>query len=388
MIPMASHLLIALLLSVTPADDEICIHLLSGEKVTTASITVDPEGTVVAGETDSTLPEIRSIVLSGETPPPVRGGRLVLSSGGTLAGTVPSGDADAIRFRSDLISEVSIPLAGVRAFRIGSPEVDDTPFREQMARDDEADSVFVLREGALLRIPGGFRSLDDTGLSLVWEGQERTLPLEKVFGVIFPASGAPPPTMARITLADGGRIHGEILSLDASTLKVRIPAGAEISIARSGVLRIDVRSDRLLFLSDLDPARVEEIPFFDTVWPHRRDRSLDGGPIRLKGQTYEKGLGVHSRCLLTYDLPPRAETFFSVIGIDDETEGLGDVVFRVHGDEEVLFDSGRITAKDEPRTVRLDIRGRQRIVLEVDFGEDLDIGDHADWADAHVILGS
>ena len=55
------------------------------------------------------------------------------------------------------------------------------------------------------------------------------------------------------------------------------------------------------------------------------------------------------------------------------------------GDGRVLFESGEITGRDEPRAIRVNIVGVKIIALLVDFGEELDLSDHADWADARLI---
>jgi NPCBM/NEW2 domain len=42
----------------------------------------------------------------------------------------------------------------------------------------------------------------------------------------------------------------------------------------------------------------------------------------------------------------------------------------------------RIRGMDEPKQVDLDIKGSQKITLQVEAGEGLDLGDHANWCEA------
>ena len=67
----------------------------------------------------------------------------------------------------------------------------------------------------------------------------------------------------------------------------------------------------MTFLSDLTPAKVEETPYFGHRFPWRRDVNLLGEPLKINGQSFDRGLAVHSRCILTYDLGPK---LFSIRG--------------------------------------------------------------------------
>ncbi|MCZ6688952.1 MAG: NPCBM/NEW2 domain-containing protein [Planctomycetota bacterium] len=377
----------------SPTEEKIDIVRLSGEEVSPSFIEILSPGVVALtdgeGRTEIPLENLRSITFTGREASPLAGTALFLAGGGVLAGEVLSADGEKIKFGSPLIDETSISLASIRAIRITPVSIDTTAFQRQMEKKKPNDTVFVIQEKKLLRVPGGFRFLNREKLSFVWEGQEKTLPREKIHGIVLSGGsvgrGA---RTARVLLTDGSRFEGEPVAMDRAALTMRLMDSSRLVIARGSVVRIEILSDRLVYLSDLEPIKVREVPYFNTIWPYRKDRSLDGNPIRLGGEVYEKGLGVHSRCLLTYELDGEYESFSAVIGIDDETEDLGHVIFRVRADGEVVFESGGISGVDKPRRIQLDLKGKQRLVLEVDFGEDLDIGDHADWADAHLVRKS
>ena len=50
-------------------------------------------------------------------------------------------------------------------------------------------------------------------------------------------------------------------------------------------------------------------------------------------------------------------------------------VFRILGDDRVLFDSGPVTPQSSPRALRIPVTKVQRLTLEADFGDNLDLGD-------------
>ena len=159
----------------------------------------------------------------------------------------------------------------------------------------------------------------------------------------------------------------------------------DLSVPKSAVSEVRYLGRGVVYLSDLEPARVEEKPFFDYLLPWQRDLSVGKGRLSLRGQVFYKGLGVHSRCRLTYDLVGKYARFHSVIGIDDEARGKGNCVFEVWVDGEKRFESGPVTGRDEPRTVEVDVTGADELVLLVGFGEAGDVGDRADWADAYLV---
>ena len=105
----------------------------------------------------------------------------------------------------------------------------------------------------------------------------------------------------------------------------------------------------------------------------------------MGGQTFTKGIGVHSRTELTFALGGSYEKFVATIGLDDSIRPRGSVEFRVLGDGNVLYDSGVLTGEDEPRNVIVDVSKVDTLTLVVDYGPDLDLCDHADWGAARLL---
>lgn len=112
--------------------------------------------------------------------------------------------------------------------------------------------------------------------------------------------------------------------------------------------------------------------------------ALDGQPIRLRGATYEKGLGVHAPSLLRYRLGRACSRFIADVGIDDDQAGLGSSQFEVWADGERLFESGTLTGESPTRTVNIDVSGRRELRLFTGVGgDDIDF-DHGVWAGARL----
>ena len=115
------------------------------------------------------------------------------------------------------------------------------------------------------------------------------------------------------------------------------------------------------------------------------DQIVEGNAMKIGGRTFAAGLGVHAPSRGSFLLDKECGRFEATVGVDDES--FGSVEFKVWGDGKLLWESGRMSARAQPRTknVKLDVAGVETLVLEVtDAGDGID-GDHADWADARLV---
>ena len=112
------------------------------------------------------------------------------------------------------------------------------------------------------------------------------------------------------------------------------------------------------------------------------DKSIEGKPLTIGGRTFEHGLGSHAASVLRLQLDGGTERFTAWVGVDDETEGRGSVVFKVYGDGELVFDSGTMRGGDEARELDVDLRGVQQAMLVTTGATDGIDYDHANWAEA------
>jgi hypothetical protein len=188
-------------------------------------------------------------------------------------------------------------------------------------------------------------------------------------------------------LHDGSSLRGAIDSLASNVLKLRLSPAAKIDVPWSAVSAVRIQSDRLVYLSDLQPIEAIQEPIVTFEWPWQRDRSVMGRKLTIGNQTFEKGLGTHAECRLTFYTGANYDLLLATIGIDAETGGKGDCQFVVLGEGKRLF-SQRVRGSDPPRDLRLNITGVNNITLLVEAGEDLDLADHGNWCNARLIRTS
>ena len=140
-----------------------------------------------------------------------------------------------------------------------------------------------------------------------------------------------------------------------------------------------------VYVSDLDFTSTNGFGPLEKDMSNGEDAPNDGKMMSLGGTTYSKGLGVHADSEVTIALGGAYKTFLSDVGVDDEVEDRGSVVFQVLVDGTIEFDSGVMTGASETQKVSVDVTGKQELKLIVTSGGDDNGADHADWANARLV---
>src|SRR5262245_14844642 len=118
----------------------------------------------------------------------------------------------------------------------------------------------------------------------------------------------------------------------------------------------------------------------------QRNRSVDRNLLSIGGKKFDHGIGTHANSLMRISLGGTAQQFTAQVGLDDEAEPVGSVAFTVAGDGKTLFESGPMRKGDAPKNVSVDLQGVRRLVVSVsDAGGGINY-DHADWADAKIVM--
>ena len=130
-----------------------------------------------------------------------------------------------------------------------------------------------------------------------------------------------------------------------------------------------------------------DLQYAEQGWgePHA-NKSVDGHPIFIDGKRFEHGFGTHANSTLGIELHGKAERFTAIVGVDDEVGQRGSVVFKIVGDGKTLWESGVLKGGDPAKEVSVDLHGVNKLLLLVgDAADDMNY-DHADWADAQIVM--
>src|SRR5262249_25500077 len=215
------------------------------------------------------------------------------------------------------------------------------------------------------------------------------LDLSKVVAVGFDSSLVVYPKPAgdyfELTSSDGSRLGGSQARIEQGQVVATTRFGAPIKLPLGDLVHIHARSKSIVYLSEREPAAVRYVGYVGPTRPLRKDSSVEGHPLRLGGQTYDRGLGMQSRTLVAYRLAPGDRRFQALVGLDDRAGPLGSVVFRVLVDDQERFASSPLSARDIPKMIDLDVTGAKVLILLTEFGERGEVRDFADWVEARII---
>lgn len=369
--------------SVTTLDGKVVEATVSG---------IGSDGTLTADGLagDTNLLDLRKIVLDND--------RVVKSVDPTIVVNLDSGGViyvSSLKLFEDeftlqtVAGELVLGLEAIRAIRF-LPKKSLATFETALKKpSDDLDQVFVKVKDRYQRVPAVLDSISATEVQIVFQDKPRKLTREQVYGAViaFPSDSVKTKFNAKVTLVDGSVVVGKVLSMADSKLNIKVGVFDKIELPAQSISSIAVKSDRLSFLSEMDPSLVEQknmLVAVDRKW--QRDKSIKGRPMSLltdagkSVKKFSKGLGTHAGCRLIFD-NEGFQKFSATLGIDAETGGKGDCEFVILGDGEELLKK-RIRGFDEPVPVELDISDYKEISLIVNAGENFDLGDHANWCDA------
>lgn len=280
-------------------------------------------------------------------------------------------------------------VLGVRFGRKKEESLSEGEFERELTRPNrDNDQLFVISPKGVVPFNVAVEKITPSKTIFSWEGEDRTIDTARVAAIVFANPVEPDRAPASVQLVETSLLRGELTAFTKGRFIVEL-CGAKVSVPTSKVVSIEFANPNVVYLSDTDPVKVEEIPFFNHIHPYQRNRNSrkeDGQflPLRLDGRRYARGLGCDTKTILTYDTAGRFKKFAAVIGIDDAARPNGSVDFIVQGDGKVLL-SKRLTGRNAAVTVSLDISGVKKLSLISDFADEINVGDHADWADARVM---
>lgn len=327
------------------------------------------------------------------------GSLILLAGGGVIVGNVSAVTDDQLAFSSDFWEEQRIPLAAVHAVVFSPPgnRLQRNRLLDLLAASEGKDDEVLLANGDRLR--GVVTGLSekairfDTGaetLEIPRDASVTALRLDPSL-VEQPASNA---SFLWIGFANGSRFPATAVQIGKGNARLVLLEGTALStqfgpIWLGDTVFLQPRQDGIAYLSDGRPIGYRHEPFLDIPWPYRADRNVLGGGLRCGGRYYVKGLGVRSASQLVYDVPDGYARFHADVGIDDQAGRRGSAVFRV-----LLADEGgawreaarspTVRGADAPMPITVELRGAKRLTLAVEYADQADAQDYANWLDARL----
>lgn len=307
---------------------------------------------------------------------------LEFANGDRIAAEVLSVDEDFLQasFGGD---NLTVPLETLRGIALRPLDPDDgSP--ALFLRESGDDLVLLTNDD---RLTGQFVGLSETELRLEAGERETRVPRDRIAAVAFSPELISPAEVdgpRQIVRSPAGWLTVRDLIRDGELWRGVTAFGAAVSWPAAEVDRLRFAGARAEFLSDVEPAAAQIEPYLERRWKVRKDRDVTGAPLAAGGDSSPKGLGVHSRSRVTYDLDGRYVRFGAVVGLSPSAGDAGSAEFAVEVDGREVYRSGPVTAADA-KPVTVDLNGAERLVLTVDFGRNGDVRDRANWCDAVLV---
>jgi len=296
-------------------------------------------------------------------------------------------EVDGDSWRGTGLSLASVAAVARGSFVCGASR--DGLSRFEAARISPPKAYDLLRvagAGGAQTVSCAVEALTEEGADVVLGGERRRVPWRRIEWMVFSGAGSGTPGAGHLVeLTDGSRLRLAELRIEGRELRGS-DGPASYSVRLDRVRRIEVRSEAYRYLSCEAALSVETRPLIDVVWPPRSDRCVTGGPLRLGGRAYARGLGMHTRTRMTFALDGGYSLFCATVGVDDSAGGLGSVAFRVLADGRTAFESPVMRGGDPPLDIQVRVAGAKRLTLVADFGGTVVAsGNFADWAEARLV---
>lgn len=195
-----------------------------------------------------------------------------------------------------------------------------------------------------------------------------------------------------VGLRDGSLINVSALARQDEGIRLLLTSGTSVSLTKpADVDYLRSFSPDCVFLSDLKAATYRHQPYLKTPWPFGSDRNVIGQVPRVSGHTYPKCLGMMTAArwsIALDDSLSRYDQFVASVALDDAALGQGSVVFRTYllknQQWQVEFTSPIMRGGDSPVQVRVALDNATELALVVDFADQGDELDYANWLDARL----
>lgn len=362
------------------------LSLRDGRVLSVASIQGDPAReleVMVAGQLQK-LPAGDLLAVHGCAAQTIDLACATLLGDEVVTGALVGGDATGDHFvmMSPSLGRIELPVDRLHALSApGARGVGDLPLPSGVS-----EAIFRRAAVGYDIVAGSLHEFGDRGVRFQPDGESepRWFRVQEMAGLRLaeaePRKLAP---TAFLRTRTGDSLGITVRRFTSKAIECELENGARVALAYADLASLSF-TGTATFLSDLTPIEVREAGFDGpTLYSWRRDQSVLGTPLIAGQRTYGKGLGMHSRSRLCFEVPEGHVAFWSRVALDDSAAGLpiaALVDVRVLVNDKVCFEYKGLAVGKPPRdTGLLRVAPGDRLALEVDFGAGRDLGDRVDW---------
>jgi hypothetical protein len=300
---------------------------------------------------------------------------LTLRNGDTLIGS-PAGMSDQfLKFNAIDIGVLQLPFKVIANLRAAD---DQTPAPAGGAAED----VLALKNGDV--VSGVFNSATATTVQMQLDTGNVNIDLARVSRLTL-GGRAPvrtiPSLSAALAFINGSTLTTDSLHWTPEGVTVHDPSGQDIKLSPDQIISAEILGARVVWLSQLDPSRDQQVSLLSAPLPTRRNRNVMGDALQVAHQKFDRGLGVHTQSTLVYDLDGSFSTLALRCGLDDSAAPAGQAKPTIILDGKIIWTPKNQTMKagEISDPITLNITGGKKLELHADPGEKFDVLGRFDW---------
>lgn len=240
-------------------------------------------------------------------------------------------------------------------------------------------------------IRGTILSMDRSVMKIDNGGKASSIPFERIRNIAFNSELARRPkskgTWAHLVLTSGARLTiTEAVTQDGRII-AKSQVGPEVRLLLGELIRLEIRSDQVIALGDLKPTNYEHTPYLGIRWPFTINRStFENRPLKLGGDVFDFGIGMHSQSRLKYSIPVGAKRWEAWAGLDSDAGRLGNVRVQVLVDGRPVSGPIDFDGTTPPKRIVVNLPAdAKELSLDVEFGAGGDTQDNFVWGDARFV---
>ena len=317
--------------------------------------------------------------------------RMMMRNGDVLFGEPSGVSGQSLQFTMPEMGKILVPLKEVVcvakvAGNAGKVEAATDKDVVRLNNGDKVEGLIVNVDGAKVQIATGANN--DVISDLNVDNVERVM-----FGGVSPAR-AMPVLSARISFVSGSVMTVPLAGKSAAfawtinSVEIKDPGGKDRKASADTIASIDIVGGRVVFLTELDPAKDEQTSFMGTQWATQVNKNVLGEAMVVGKKTYSRGLGVHTKSDLVYELDGSFETLKLQVGMDDSAAPQGSADVAVVLDGKVLWESKGMKAGAASEELALPVAGGKRLELRANpalGGGKIDVLGRVDWLNVALI---
>jgi hypothetical protein len=304
--------------------------------------------------------------------------------------------ADGLVSMSTDLAEIRYPLLDIHSIRFAKSEGEAEWQALLQESSTEADRILVTTSRGPRVIAGLLEGMDADAVRIVFEGEERRITWDKVLGVVPAALDKSLEPKFLVQLVDRSVLISDSIQVEDGQWQIGWK-DQRSSLAPEMIVSVRVRSNRVFYLSDLNPIVDEVQTMIAPPAVQQRDKNIFSQPLALRmpdsagssqsggiTQTFTKGWGTRSRGRLVFELPPGFERLQGWVGIDPSANGQGICQATLLVDGIQVF-SQEIQGRQPAVAFDVPIADGRQLELLVEPGPQLDLSDWVNWAEIRLL---